>query len=140
MPVPQAPPTNIYNPGAAYLAGNVVPNNYISHYGQPPPGVLVSKLSLPIQGGAPQRQLRTAHWFRFQATRKFVIRGGFGIFYDRIAGDRFVHSVEQGNPYGETVDYGAVNPYTIANPYPPTPPAGVFAARWANLKLALILR
>ncbi len=28
MPVPQTPPSNIYNPGAAYLAGNVVPNNY----------------------------------------------------------------------------------------------------------------
>ena len=37
--------------------------------------------------------------------RRFVVRGGVGLFYDRIGGNQFVHSVEQGNPYAVTLDY-----------------------------------
>ena len=131
-PVPDTAPTNIFNPGAAYLAGNVVPNNYLSHYGQPPTGVLISNRSLPVSSGPPLDNFGPRIGFAWQARDKFVVRGGFGFFYDRIAGDRFVHSVEQGNPYGETLDYSGANPYSLANPYPATPPAGVFAARWAD--------
>jgi hypothetical protein len=133
-PVPGTPPTNIYNPGAGYLAGNVVPNNFVSHYGQPPAGVLISNRSLPVSSGPPLNNFGPRIGFAWQTIPKLVIRGGFGIFYDRIAGDRFVHSVEQGNPYGITLDYGDENPYTLAAPYPATPPAGVFASRWANLQ------
>jgi hypothetical protein len=133
-PVPGAPPTDIFNPGAAYLAGNVVPNNFASHYGNPPAGVLVSSRSLPVSDGPPKNNFGPRIGFAWQAMDKLVVRGGFGLFYDRIAGDRFVHSVEQGNPYGITLDYAGANPYSIANPYPAQPPAGVFAARWANLQ------
>lgn len=131
-PVPTGPPSDIFNPGANYLAGNVVPNNYVSHYGQPPAGVLISNRSLPVNSGPPKDNFGPRIGFAYQAMDKLVVRGGFGLFYDRIAGDRFVHSVEQGNPYGETLDYSAANPFSLANLYPAIPPAGVFAARWAD--------
>jgi hypothetical protein len=62
-----------------------------------------------------------------------VIRGGAGIFYDRIGADRFVHAVEQGNPYATTLDYAgsAAAPFTIQNPFPNLP-LGQFVQRWAN--------
>ncbi|HTC91176.1 MAG TPA: carboxypeptidase regulatory-like domain-containing protein [Bryobacteraceae bacterium] len=134
--IPNAPPSNIYNPGANYLAGYVVPNNYISHYGNPPTGVLISNRGLPVSSGPPLTNFGPRIGFAYQAASKLVIRGGFGIFYDRIAGDRFVHSVEQGNPYGETLDYAGAGASfaTLANLYPSSPPVGVFAARWANFQ------
>ncbi len=52
-----------------------------------------------------------------------VIRGGAGLFYDRVGSSKFVHAVEQGDPYALTLDYsgpGAV-PYSLANPFPSTP-------------------
>ncbi|HZR20679.1 MAG TPA: carboxypeptidase-like regulatory domain-containing protein [Verrucomicrobiae bacterium] len=134
--IPSVPPADIFNPGPNYLAGYVAPNNFVSHYGQPPPGVLISNRSLPVRSGPPLTNFGPRIGFAYQATSKVVVRGGFGIFYDRIAGDRFVHSVEQGNPYGETLDYSGPGAAfaTLAALYPATPPVGVFAARWANLQ------
>jgi hypothetical protein len=55
------------------------------------------------------------------------------MFYDRIGADRFVHGMEQGNPYSTTLDYsgGAAAPFTIQNPFPNLP-LGTFVQRWAN--------
>jgi hypothetical protein len=53
------------------------------------------------------------------------------MFYDRIAGDRFVHGLEQGYPYSITLDYpSAQNTFSMQNPYPTTPLS--FPARWYN--------
>ena len=44
-----------------------------------------------------------------------------------------MHAVEQGDPYAVTLDYGAANPYSLANPYPSNAVAPLaFSPRWFN--------
>ena len=50
---------------------------------------------LPINNFAPRFGFA---WQPFGSSN-FVVRGGVGLFYDRVGGNQFVHSVEQGNPY-----------------------------------------
>ena len=131
VPVPPTGPTSS-GPG---LGGYVVPSNYPSHYGQPPAGVLVSNRNLPVSSGPPLTNFAPRFGFAYQALSKLVIRGGFGIFYDRVAGDRVIHGMEQGYPYAVTLDYAgpgpATVPFSLQNPYPSTP-LGTFAPRWAD--------
>jgi hypothetical protein len=128
------PPTGPTTSGAGLL-GYVVPNNYLDHYPKPPDGVLVSDRSLPVRTGPPLSNFGPRIGFAYQITNKLVMRGGAGIFYDRVAGDRFVHGLEQGYPYAITLDYSGVGsaPFSNQNPYPDIP-LGTFASRWANLQ------
>jgi hypothetical protein len=130
-PIPPAGPTTS-GPG---LFGYVVPNNYKDHYPAPPEGVLISNRSQPVRTGPPLSNFGPRAGFAYQITSKLVMRGGAGIFYDRVAGDRFVHGLEQGYPYAITLDYSGVGsaPFSNQNPYPSTP-LGTFASRWANLQ------
>jgi len=61
-----------------------------------------------------------------------VLRGGAGIFYDRIGGDKFVHAVQEGKPYADTISYGfgSSNPYSLQAPFLERPLA--FAPRYFN--------
>jgi len=128
------PPTGPTTSGAGLL-GYVVPNNYLDHYPKPPDGVLVSDRSLPVRTGPPLSNFGPRIGFAYQVSSRLVMRGGAGIFYDRVAGDRFVHGLEQGYPYAITLDYSGVGsaPFSNQNPYPSTP-LGTFASRWANLQ------
>ena len=105
---------------AANLTGYVVPNNYAKFYGAPPAGIITSGSSLPIKGGVPLNNFAPRFGFAWNAMSKLVVRGGFGMFYDRVGGNQFVHSVEQGNPYAVTLDYSGSgsNPYSLAVPVP----------------------
>jgi hypothetical protein len=131
VPVPPTGPTTS-GPG---LAGYVVPSNYTAHYPAPPAGVLQSNRNFPVQNGPPLDNFAPRFGFAWQPKKdgRFVVRGGVGMFYDRIGGGTFVHGLEQGYPYAVTLDYsgGASAPFDNQNPYPSTP-LGTFASRWVN--------
>jgi hypothetical protein len=126
------PPTTPQSSGAS-LVGYVVPNNFTKFYGpnspgavggvNPPPGVKVLSTGSPTEGGIPKNNFGPRFGFAYQATEKLVVRGGVGLFYDRVGSSKFVHAVEQGDPYALTLDFagGAATPYSLANPFPSTP-------------------
>jgi hypothetical protein len=119
--------------GGTYL-GYVVPNNFKDFYPAPPPGVLVSDRGLPVRTGPPMNDFGPRFGFAWQplSTSRLVVRGGIGLFYDRIGGNQYVHSVEQGNPYADTLDYngsGAL-PFSLANLFPQRPLG--FIPRWVD--------
>ena len=134
VPNTQVPTAPVGSP--ANYAGWIVPNNFVSHYGQPPGGVFVSPNSVPLAKHPPYSNFGPRVGFAYQLNSKLVLRGGAGIFYDRVGANQFVHSVEQGNPYAITVDYVGSNPYTLANPFPALPALGTFSQRYANLSPA----
>jgi hypothetical protein len=137
VPNSQVPTTPDGSPAA--FGGWVVPNNFVSHYGQPPAGVFVSPNSVPLAKHPPFSNFGPRIGFAYQLTSKLVLRGGAGIFYDRVGANQFVHSVEQGNPYAVTVDYVGPNPYTLANPFPVLPALGTFGQRYANITPACMI-
>lgn len=133
-----APPTSeaAALSSTAGFIGYVVPNNFVAHYGAAavPAGVEINNQGTPLSSRTPLSDFAPRFGFAWQPKEngKLVIRGGAGIFYDRIAGDRFVHGLEQGYPYSITLDYpGATNTYNNVNPYPTTPLS--FPPRWYNL-------
>ncbi len=131
VPVPPSGPTTS-GPG---LVGYVVPNNYTAHYPTPPAGVQTVNNSGSIYSGPPLSNFAPRFGFAWQPKKdgRLVVRGGVGMFYDRIGGGSFVHAVEQGYPYAVTLDYSgsATAPFDNQNPYPSTP-LGTFASRWVD--------
>ena len=131
VPNNQVPTTPNSSPAA--FGGWVVPNNFIAHYGQPPAGVFVSPNSIPLEKHVPYSNFAPRVGFAYQVNSKLVLRGGAGLFYDRVAANQYVHGVEQGNPYAITVDYVGANPYTLASPFPALPALGTFSQRYASI-------
>lgn len=125
----------------ANYAGWVVPGNFLAHYSQPPAGVLINSGTGGLQDHPPLSNFAPRLGFAFQANSKLVIRGGAGLFYDRVSGDALFHGMEQGFP-ADTLDYSgaAAANYTIQNPFPQVK-AGTNAAfpqRFANLSPACL--
>lgn len=134
VPIPPSVPTTS-GPGVSQW---VVPSNFTQFYGQPPAGVLINNSDTPEREHAPLSNFGPRIGFAYQATDKLVVRGGAGIFYDRVGADRIIYAVEQGNPYSATVDFGVPNNQTLANPFPSTPTLGTFSSRYISFSPACL--
>jgi hypothetical protein len=135
VPVPAAPTGSPAN-----YAGYVVPDNYTTRYGNPalPTGVLKTGSGYSLADHPPYSNFAPRVGFAWQPTHSanLVVRGGFGLFYDRVWFDAFVHGFQGNSPYGVSLNYGpGPNAFTLQNPFPSFP-LGTFLQRYSSLACA----
>jgi len=121
------------SPATGTYAGFVAPSNY---KGVPlPAGVLKSSTNGPTPNGAPWDNFAPRFGFAWQplGTNRFVVRGGYGYFYDRVNGNSLIHAVEQSPPYSLTLDGELGSAATLAVPYV-NQPLGWGSPRWVNFQ------
>jgi len=111
-----------------------VPKNSNPKYGKAPEGVLQVKNNNAIAKHPPYTNFGPRIGIAWQPFNKAVVRAGFGLFYDRVWADAFVHAVQQSPPYAVSLTYVAPfpNTYTLENPFRDLP-LGIFPSRWSNL-------
>ena len=102
------------------LVGNVVAKNSTGRYGQPPTGVLVASTNSPLLSHSPYSNFAPRFGFSWQpwSSLKLLVRGGGGLFYDRIGIESVVPAMEQGNPYSATLNYAFPNSGKLEDLFP----------------------
>ncbi|HTY62677.1 MAG TPA: carboxypeptidase regulatory-like domain-containing protein [Acidobacteriota bacterium] len=131
VPVPPTEPTT----SGLGLLGYVVPQNYdFGKYGPLPRGVYQADNDNSLAGHAPYSNFAPRIGIAWQPTKKgnLVVRAGFGLFYDRIWADSFVHALQQSPPYAVSLDYSGPNNHTLQDPFRDLP-LGTYPSRWSNL-------
>jgi len=128
VPLPPTGPTTS-GPGVSQW---VVPSNFLDFYAAPPDGVLINEHKSALRKDAPLSNFGPRLGFAYQANSKLVVRGGVGLFYDRVGANTIIFAVEQGNPYAATIDFNSFNNLSLQSPFPATPVLGSFSSRFAN--------
>ena len=133
-----APPATPTGSSGNYV-GYVVPNNYTTRFGNPtlPTGVLKTGSGYSLASHPPYSNFGPRIGFAWQPTNsaKLAVRGGFGLFYDRVWFDAFVHGFQGNSPYGVSLNYGPGNTFTLQNPFPNLS-TGTFLQRYSSLACA----
>ncbi len=133
-----APPAAPTGSSGNYV-GYVVPNNYTTRFGNPtlPSGVLETGSGYSLANHPPYSNFAPRVGFAWQPTHsaKLAVRGGFGLFYDRVWFDAFVHGFQGNSPYGVSQNYGPGNTFTLQNPFPNLS-TGTFLQRYSSLACA----
>jgi hypothetical protein len=120
-------------PGST-LAGLTVPSNWDKAVFPLQPGVLVANTTGVPLTGSPLHQFAPRVGLAWQPTHsnKLVVRGGFGMYYDMVAGENFVHGANQSEPYSNTI--GGTGPgfyyADLQQPYTSAPPN--YLPRWVT--------
>jgi hypothetical protein len=113
-------------PASGTFVGYTVANNYA---GVLPDGVLRRNVNVLTNGGAPLNNFSPRVGFAYQPfgnSGKFVVRGGYGLFYDTLMGNIFEIELNNNPPSTAPLTYiGPVNGLANwANPYNPLPALG----------------
>jgi hypothetical protein len=120
------------------LAGFVVPSNYNPAINPAPTvgGLFQNNRKVPTMNSPSIDNFAPRIGFAWQplASNRFVVRAGFGYFYDRVGQNSYYIPFVQGVPYAVSVfQSGSANYYsTLAVPYQNT--ALVWTPRWVNFQ------
>jgi hypothetical protein len=129
VPVPPTEPTTS-GPG---LVGFVIPQNHTTKYGPAPDGVYQVHNNNAIESHPPYTNFGPRIGFAWQPTSKanLVVRGGFGMFFDRVQAYPYVRAFQESPPYAVSLTYSFPNSYTLEDPYPDKQP-GTYPSRWSS--------
>ena len=96
-----------------------------------PPGIRQFDGDTTTQNGVPLSNFAPRVGFAWQMNPRLVVRGGVGMFYDRVGINRLVHAVNEGRPYADTT--GIQNEIaSLQSPFQDRPLA--FLPRWFNFQ------
>jgi hypothetical protein len=117
-------------PATGSLAGFVAPSNYNPALNPAPTvgGLFQSNHKIGTQNGTPLDDFAPRIGFAWQPTKsdRFVVRGGFGIFYERLGINEYANVYIISAPYQVLLARSGTSNYfsSLAQPYPPTATLG----------------